>query len=327
MKFHKHIFPLIATILIAVFIISTGYHFLAKTGNRLSLSVNSITPIQSANNASYVFYQQADTDIVLFPWNYSENAISFTEYYGDTISAKDLIDTINLYDYLRYYFYRIIPGSQKAYIFDNDLSLSILMDYDNLEKYLTIYEDYYYFSRIIDIQNISYYLNVSFNSTGYIYAFQCREIRSDMEYSNDAMNNGNSDLTEFLNDDSNNYVNILLSDMCYLEGILSNYVLNTSNESDSRLNFTEDIYHEKFVQKQIDESSASTKNIDNYTKFTTYSSNGTILDTETDKDITTISYQIVKTQYEYLIVILEADVIIHYDPISHTFNGFNIKVT
>lgn len=314
MKKSKHMLPLIYTIIIAVLIIYTGYNILTMASKHLAEDTNNIETISSDNNDSYVFYSQTDNDIILFPWNYGNNAVSFSDYYDDYLKAEDIINTENLYAYLRYYFYRIIPESQQNYIFDNDLSLEEIMDFSNLEKYLTINNDYYFYSQIIDIYNQSYYLNVSFNSKGYIYAFQCREIRPQTEYSTDIMNSANSDLTSFLNDTSKNYVNFLLKDIYELGGILDNYVLNISKNSYSKLNFKEDIYYDKDTSvTNIYVNGTFTIKNDEKTEFNiSYGNN-------------TNSYQLIKTQYEYLVVMTDSNIILHYDPVLHTFNGFNIS--
>lgn len=316
MKNRKPIFSLIVTIFIAVLIILTGYNFLASAVKYLSSDTNEIVSVNDGNKESYVFYTNTDNDISLFPWNYSENAIKFSDYYASDVKASDIIDTINLYDCLRYYFYRIIPASQKEYIFSGDLSLATLMDFDNLEQYLTIYDDYYFFSQIIDIKNQSYYLNVSFNNNGYIYAFQCREIHANSDYSSDVMDSGNSDLTEFLNSNSGKYIDTVLEDISHLAGILSNYKINTADNSASRLNYLDEntelkIYDEIIEKEKLEGSSENDINSD--ISFSNNSSK--------------TSYQIIKTQYEFLVVISDADIILHYDPIAHTINGFNLKTS
>lgn len=315
MSRNKHILPLISTVIIAFLIIYTGYRVLAKAGTYLTTDNNNIVSISPENGQSYVFYSQADNDIVLFPWNYSNNAVSFTKYYDSSIYASDIINTVNLYEYLRYYFYRIIPEKYTNYIFSNDLSLAQIMDFDNLEKYITFNQGYYFYSKMIDIYDSSFYLSTAFNSRGYIYTFQCREIRQQTEYSTDIMNKANSDLTEFLNDNSMNYLGYLLKDIYELYGILDNYMLNTSYNSYSRLNFKEDIYYyeknpgksEIFTSSQLtdDYSDESSKYPD-----ISYSTNN--------------SYQLVKAQYEYLVIMTDLNIIVHYDPVSHIFNGFNI---
>lgn len=314
MSRNKHILPLISTVIIAFLIIYTGYRVLAKAGTYLTADNNNIISVSPDNGDSYVFYSQTDNDIVLFPWNYSNNAVSFINYYDSSLIASDIIDTLNLYEYMRYYFYRIIPEKQKNYIFSNDLSLAEIMDYDNLETYLTFNQGYYFYSHIIDINDSSYYLSVSFNSKGYIYSFQCREIRQQTEYSTDIMDKANSDLTEFLNDDSMNYSGYLLKDIYELYGILDNYMLNTLKNSYSRLNFKEDIYYDKslgkveiYISSQLNGNDSSENS--NYSDIS-YSTNN--------------SYQLVKTQYEYLVIMTDLDIILHYDPVSHIFNGFNI---
>lgn len=314
MSRNKHILPLISTVIIAFLIIYTGYRVLAKAGTYLTADNNNIISVSPDNGDSYVFYSQTDNDIVLFPWNYSNNAVSFINYYDSSLIASDIIDTLNLYEYMRYYFYRIIPEKQKNYIFSNDLSLAEIMDYDNLETYLTFNQGYYFYSHIIDINDSSYYLSVSFNSKGYIYSFQCREIRQQTEYSTDIMDKANSDLTEFLNDDSMNYSGYLLKDIYELYGILDNYMLNTLKNSYSRLNFKEDMYYDKslgkveiYISSQLNGNDSSENS--NYSDIS-YSTNN--------------SYQLVKTQYEYLVIMTDLDIILHYDPVSHIFNGFNI---
>lgn len=314
MKKYKHILPLISTVIIAVLIIYTGYNILARAGKYLVTDNNNIVTISSDKDDSYVFYSQTDNDIVLFPWNYSNNAVNFSDYYDFSLKASDVIETTNLYEYLRYYFYRIIPDSQKNYIFDNGLSLSEIMDYDNLEEYITINQGYYFYSHIITILNSSYYLNVSFNSNGYIYAFQCREIRPQTEYTTDIMARANSDLTSFLNDSSRNYIGVLLKDIYELYGFLDNYVLNISQASYSSLNFRDDIYYDKNFSK-----------LEVYTYDPESGTEVGIYDIDTSYMDNTNSYQLVKTQYEYLILMTNLNITIHYDPVSHTFNGFNIS--
>jgi hypothetical protein len=313
-RLYKTLLPLITTILLAFLIILTGYNILAKAGNNLADSKNSIVAMSDDDNSYYIFYSKNTGDISLFPWNYSNNTSPFISYYGSELSASDVIDTSTLYNNLRYYFYRCIDGTQKDYIYKSGLSLAEIMNYDKLEQFITVYGDYYFYSQIIDISKQSYSLNAAFNDEGYIYAFQCREIHADEDYTTKVMDKADTFLKSLLSNSSDGYLNIILSDITYLDGILSNYSLNTSTPS-SLLNYREE--YSSYIQSKISE-------YNNYTEYYDENNVNSIIIYNTNSNS---SCQLVKTQYEYLIVISDAEIVLHYDPINDIFNGFNLNIS
>ena len=321
----KNIISLLKTIILAFLIIGIGYKILAFAGNYFIYDNNIITSLPTDSNDSYVFYSQADNDITLFPWNYNNSSVSFSYYYGDDFAASDIVDSINLYDYLRYYFYRTIPSARVDYINSNNSSLSSIIDYENLEKYITISTvnpDYFFYDNTITIDNYSYRLNFSFNSTGYIYAFQCKEVHSDDDYTNDIMTFGNNCLSNLINlNDSKNLLAVL-NDMVYLSGDLKNYFLDITDSININLNYSEnaEVFNENDFNTTISIYDSEKKPEDGSEKYTENDSKMYYYSNSIKN-----SYQIIKTQNEFLVIFTDYNIVLHYDPLLRTFNGFNLS--
>lgn len=313
----KNILAFLKTIILASLIIVIGYKILAFAGNYFIYDKSKVSTLSSESKDSYVFYSQSDSDITLFPWNYSANSITFNKYYEEdgAILFSDIIDTDMLYNSIRYYFYKMIPASQKDHIFQSEGSLSNLINYDNIKQNISVSTaefDCFFYKGVITIGSFSYNLNFSFSSGGYIYSFQCQEIHSDEDYTNDIMTYANTCLSNLIYSDTSNDISSIESDILYLSGSLENYTLNITDFSDITLNFSQDWYDKYYSEEKYEDEGMSDNTYNKYRQ-----SNNEI---NSENNL----YQIIKAQNEYLIILSDSNIILHYDPLLRVFNGFNL---
>ena len=346
MKLKNSIFSFVKTIIFASVIIIAGYTILAKASRYIIRYDNKITSVAIEKNDSYVFYSQTDSDVTLFPWNYANNSVdtmTYSDFYMSNVDAftyditlSSIVDTGNLYDYLRYFFYRTIPPDLRKYMAANDISLSTVMDFTNLGNYVTVYSGsttYFFYKGRINIDKHSFDLDFSFDSSGFLYSFQCQRINSSDKYTDEVMKNGNKILSNLVSERNRDTLLLLVDDIIFLNDFLKNYYLNISSSSDISVNLEENAennlditinytndYYEKYLQDDssydIDEFEKKRK--DYYTKYFEYK----------DSDLTNDdqnSYQIVETKNEFLLILSDSNIVFHYDPLLHVFNGFNLS--
>lgn len=346
MKLKNSIFSFVKTIIFASVIIIAGYTILAKASRYIIRYDNKITSVAIEKNDSYVFYSQTDSDVTLFPWNYANNSVdtmTYSDFYMSNVDAftyditlSSIVDTGNLYDYLRYFFYRTIPPDLRKYMAANDISLSTVMDFTNLGNYVTVYSGsntYFFYKGRINIDKHSFDLDFSFDASGFLYSFQCQRINSSDKYTDKVMKNGNKILSNLVSERNRDTLLLLVDDIIFLNDFLKNYYLNISSSSDISVNLEENAennlditinytndYYEKYLQDDssydIDEFEKERK--DYYTKYFEYK----------DSDLTNDdqnSYQIVETKNEFLLILSDSNIVFHYDPLLHVFNGFNLS--
>lgn len=348
MKLKNSIFPFIKTIIFASVIIIAGYTILAKASNFIIRYDNKISPVAVEKNDSYIFYSQTDNDVTLFPWNYandSVDAMTYSDFYLNNvdefnydITLSSIVDTGNLYDYLRYFFYRTVSPDLRKYMTANDISLSTVMDFTNLGNYVTVYSGsttYFFYKGRINIDNYSFDLDFSFDSSGFLYSFQCQRINNSYSYTDEVMQNGNKVLSSLVSENNRDTLLLLVNDILFLNDFLKNYYLNISSSSDISVNLEEDAeisydisinytndYYEKYIMDDssydYDIEELEKNREENYDKYFKYR----------DADFTNDdqnSYQIVKTKNEFLLILSDSNIVFHYDPLLRVFNGFNLS--
>lgn len=344
MKRTNNFFAFIKTIIIASLIITIGYKFLAMAGKYFVDDNRGITPLSAENNDSYVFYSQADSDITLFPWNYYDSSISYHNFYNNSFgngddgddsyenTLSDFVDTTNLYNNLVYYFYKVIPTDQKNLILTTDSSLSELINFYYMEPNLrvdTTNSTLFYYNNNIDIGNYSYDLNFSFDYSGYLYSFQCQEIHNDEDYTNDIMTNGNTYLSNLVNDSGQKKISSIFDDIIYLLDMLDNYFIDASDSSDIKINIINE-NNIKYIEDKSDYDKANYDKTNN--QQSDYLSDGESEMPSNDGQSSNQylyseqnSYQIVKTHNEYLLILSDSNIVLHFDPLLRVFNGFNLS--
>lgn len=330
MKIKTNILSLFKTVIFATVIIISGYIILAKAGRCFTNYDNKTSPVSIADNTSYIFYTQANSDVKLFPYNYADNAIPYPEYYDESLTS--VVDTINLYDYIRYYFYRTIPNDSREYMTNNDISLASVMDFDNIAKYTTVSlsntgNAYFYYKGQITVQNNSYNLDFSFDDKGYLYSFQCQMITNENLYTDDVMDKGNNILSDLVADSNLDSFVLLANDIIFLTGNLKNYFVNSAGNNEIIINRNPDVENHS-IQTDIDIFTYEEKVEKNFFKLYENSEND-LYSTYSDYKYLTNesqnSYQIVRTKTEYLLILSDTNIVFHYDPLLHVFNGFNMS--
>lgn len=308
MKNFKNILLFIITLMLTCIIIYVGYRSLAIAGNYFIMSDNDIKTYPMENNDSYVFYSQSDSDIMLFPWNYYADSVSFIELYpeADSKQTNILPDTDYLYSQLRYYFYKTIPGHVKESILAADGSLYEIMDFSELAGKLKVKTvsniTYYYYNEIIVISGVNYRLSFSFNDSLLLFSFQCRQIVDTDTYSADNMRLGNECLSNFINYNEQSSLYLLLLDIFRNIDYLDNYVIKYTDSNNISLNFSEEEHN-----PMLSDSKTVTEEYSDYEA----------------KNASNSSYQIVETNDELLLILIDKHIVLHFDPISRMFNGFN----
>ena len=147
------------------------------------------------------------------------------------------------------------------------------------------------------------------------------------------MENGNKILSSLVSERNRDTLLLLVNDIIFLNDFLKNYYLNISSSSDISVNLEENTetnlditinytndYYEKYLQddSSYDIDEFEKEHEDYYTKYSKYK----------DSDLTNDdqnSYQIVKTKNEFLLILSDSNIVFHYDPLLHVFNGFNLS--
>lgn len=296
----SNISALIKTGLITFLIIILGYDLLALAGKYTIYNTDEISTFASNKNQSYVFYSSGNEGIVLFPWGDYEASVNamgyFSEMYLNQVSFDDFVDTINLYDNIRYYFYKVIPDDKVDYIYSQDTSLWEIMDYDNIGYNSTYYPSTYtyYYRREIIIANTKYKLEFSYDSSGYIYSFLCNEVTDENIYTEELIASGMDSLT-YLLENKSQYINLIINDVIYQENTIDNYQTNQAMYIDYE--------NETYEYKEDVEND--------------YANNIALDETQS------WSYQLIKLDTEILLLMSDYGIVFHYNPLNRTITGFN----
>lgn len=289
MKRKKNIFPIIKTILISVLIITLGYDLIAKAGFFLASSDSEIQTVANIRNDSYVFFSQSQEKFNLYPWNLSADAEPLSTSPTETeieIIYYQYFDKDVLYNNLNYYFRRFLTSNFISLTERYEISFYELIDFENIEKYLTYSStnDIFFYTEDVTIQNDIYTLSFTFNSDSYVTSFLCINTAYYTDYSEDVMNNGNRTLTDII-EKSPFFIEMILSDICSLNGDFDSY---------SVMNYYLYSGDEKEYEVILDNNSKST-------------------------------YQIIKLHNEFLLLVHDYNIVLHFDPLSKSFIGFNLS--
>lgn len=285
------------TLILASFIIIIGYNLLAYAGANIIVNDESAYPFSPDKENAYVFYSSNPQDIVLYPWNYYETAKNAIEFYP-SISSKendfsDFVDIYNLYDNIRYYFYKILSTEKVEYLYNTSSSLWKIIDFDRIcysSKYSPEIEIYFYKSQIM-IDNKGYTMEFSYNSDGELFSFLCDENTKETTLSNDIIDAGSNNISELLNTYPK-YIDIVINDIIYHEDILYDYQTKNAKQ------YIESIDDEYFYEyPDIQDNSTSNTNA--------------------------LSYQLIALDNEILLLMHDYGVVLHYNPLNYTFTGFN----
>lgn len=331
MKKIKNFLYLISTLIMACLIISIGYRSLNIAGNYFIVSENDITTLSTGNDNSYAFYSQADSDITLFPWNYYEESRPLSDVYlnADVYDESDsdvydILDSIiekdYLYENIRYYFYKTISSQSKEYINSIGSSLSELIKFDYIADYITVMStsmnDYFFYKNNVTVDYITYELSFSFDLSGNFLSFQCRQIEpSLLSDSPEMMEYGTKYLSNFITQNEQSDLGTLLTDIEYHANILENYTLHLSGdnyiylEEKNDKTSTQSIYIESDMLRENEYYDKIYSYDYSYFDFSQFVNNS--------------SYQIVETNNELLLILIDNNIVLHFEPSTRRFNGFN----
>lgn len=286
---------MVITLLSAVLIITIGYKALAFAGDFILKNDTEISYLPTDNITTYVFYSQSEDEINLYPWNYYHDAISFQNYMEDDLHTLESFDIWSLYNSLIFYFYRMVPDETASYLYKEDIKLYDRIDFFNIEKDLFVKivnnEPIFYYSKDMKIYDKTYNLRFAF-SQSYLLSFEIKLV-SNTVLSSEQMDSSKQFLTDYINSTENNSIAMIYYDILSQRGFYDSYSLLTNN-------FNNDKLHDSEKQYFIDESEDIAKNS---------------------------SYQLIDNDNEFLIVLLENNVVIHFDPVTSMITGFNLSET
>lgn len=325
---------LIITFLMAAAIILIGSQLLAIIGSYLVTSDTTVKTYSIDDNDYYMFYTQSDSDITLFPWNYyNPEGVNFYDYFEELTAdydfdynIDDYVNIDNLYDSIRYYFYQSVPHARQ-YVLEEDSSLYVIMDFDNIFKKITMAKDssgiYYFYNEPVTINNQTYNISFALNSRFELLSFQCYNMLDSNAYTPEIISAGKKSITNFINGNNQVNLNLLITDLQNAAGILTSYELHYISQTDEyTVDVADDIYN-YFYDIDI---------YDNYKEY--YSNNISEKDYMilTDLELydsaisepVTYSYQVVETENDIMIIVLDANIVIHFDPVMQVFTGFNM---
>ncbi len=277
---------LLITLLSTILIITIGYKALAFAGDFFLKNDAEISYLTTDNLTTYVFYSQSEDELNLFPWNYYYDVVTFHSYIGKDVPASYFIDTWDLYHSLTYYFYRMVPEETALLLYKEDISLYERMDFSALENDL--------FVKIVNNEPVFFYSkNLNLPDRTYslrftfsqsgLLSFEIKSVSGTLP-SDEQMSKAKEFLTDYINSDENNSITTIYSDIFSQKGIYDSYSLNNNN------------YNKDLFDLEVN-------------KYETITQNS--------------SYQLIENDNEFLIVLLENNAVIHYDPVTSMITGFN----
>lgn len=318
MKNKQVIKSFIATILITIIILVTGYNILAKAGKYYLNLDGKITKLSTDLGVDYVFYSQSDDDLKLYPWNYYDLAVKFCET-PEMLNSENLFDLNGIYKQVTYYFYRTLPQNICQYIYDKDsipLSTRICFDSFLNDIYVSVVngEAFYFYQKEIAIDSVHYQLTFSFNSASKINSFQIENIKNKSNVSSSDLDNGKSFLSTYIDIKDKNYLSLISYDILTNKNLFENYSLEKS------------YYNYEYTNElQSSEKSEINDNFTDSSIIINKDNNAGLSGIEEEKIYDKTSYQIVETKDEILIILLESNTVLHFDPISKMITGFNLS--
>lgn len=284
---------MLITLLSTILIITIGYKALAFAGEFFLRNDTEIRYLATDNLTTYVFYSQSEDELKLYPWNYYYDTVSFQDYIGKDIPASYFIDTWELYNSITYYFYRMIPEKTASLLYEEDIALYDRINFSDLAKDLFVKivnnESVFYYSKDLNLPDRTYNLRFTFSQSGLL-SFEIKPL-SDTLLTEEQMDRSKQFLTEYINSDESNSIAIIYSDIFTQRGLYDSYSLINSA-------YSKDKYDSESNEKEniIDENESITKNS---------------------------SYQLIENDNEFLIILLENNSVIHYDPVTSMITGFN----
>lgn len=292
---------------------------------------NKIDRLPTGNSASYVFYSESEDYVTLYPWTYCYDTTSFREIFGPEALASDIFNTDNtdyLYDNLTYYFYRMVPGDVRDFLYNKDnknIRLSDRINYEDIESDLKVKQVdddlIFYYSKDFPISNQTYNLSFSFMNDFQILSFQIKPV-SNPTLSKDDINSAKEFLSGYINSSDNFSIFDIYYDILYKTYSYELYLLKDDNTGDNEISpYDENDSASETSRSIVISEDAKTELIERI-KSTINSDNDYLLDRSS---LENTSYQLVYTNNEFLIIFLENNIVLHYDPITSMITGFNLS--
>lgn len=287
-----------------IFVAST---IVEKIGEVVLGKSTGIEQLASGNEGRYIFYSQAEDSVELYPWNYYEDSRMFQQEYGKEIYASDMFDIDELYSNITYYFYKMLPEQVRIEVYNEDKSLSQRMDYNHIEEKLFVKfvngNPIYFYEDAIDILGEMYIFKFSFDKTARLLSFELyakemvwnEELQIYEEVADQDFEYEKNQLTTYFNESDNIRWFEIYYDIYYMANETIDYSFDPS-----RLEYT---------FEEIEEDSYA------------------IADKEYVSEIVggiqSTSYQIVEAKNELLIIFLDNNFVLHYNPVTKMIQGFH----
>ncbi len=305
------------TLLSTILIITIGYQVLAYAGASFLKNDNEITRLSTENATTYVFYSQSEDEITLYPWTYNYDTTPFFQYFGSKIYASDVFDIWKLYDSLTFYFYRMVPEDILIYLYEEDITLSQRMNYVDVEYDLTVKsvnnELIFFYSKDLIINDQTLNLSFAFNQDCQLLSFQIKP-SSSAALSDEDVNSGKQFLTDYINSAKSDSISYIYYDIINQAGLCDSYSLKNT---DSDLN--------SYIIKEVFDTGTSEKNEELKLSLLEKEEHGDAYTSIDDALTKNSSYQLVDTDNEFLIILLENNIVLHYDPTNSMISGFNLS--
>lgn len=331
MKARTIVISYIVTVLSVILIINAGYRLLAYAGKKCSIINETALPVSNQSSDTYIFFSETNDDISLYPWNRFAEAEPYAKLYGIADVYK-IFAFDKMYDSILYYLYKTLPEDIMAYITTNNVSLWKCLGFDMMENHLKVTSDnlfatYLFYTNSFHIKKQYFTLKCAFDTNCDILSFQlihdeARQAQDSIQ-DIDILDTSKNYLSNYLNDSERNQIPGILYDILSNENLYSNYTLNNT------LN--------PVKQPQTNEEPTTALQDPNETasegKDTIMEYDGQYIEKYEDeleflKEVLTtiqkeVSYQIVSTDDEILIILIEYDMVLHYDPYSDMIVGFH----
>lgn len=303
MKLKHSIFSNSITFLLTILILIGSYKLLTYAGQNITAANNNFIPVEideAQKSNPYIFYSDAQDTIELYPWNLYYDTVKLsdeTDNYDYIIDYKFLISEM-----IYYYFERMISPATLDHLYNSANHFDFFKEIDlySIENYIEVKHTYdgniFFYSKDILLGTSSYLLRFAFTDKYQILSFELSPNISP-DTLTDSIDSGKDFLSEYIKDQKNNCLPIILDDIINKNNLCSTYSIK-------KLELTE-IYDIPSSETEDYELKLSEEISYLFPKET--------------------SYQIINAENKLLIVMLDNNVILHYDPINNIICGFNVS--
>lgn len=295
--------------------------------------------------------------------NYYDYLSNYSQLYRDELDLRDYMNVEKLYKKIEYSFYKSMPEAKELidtslydimkfnniaydlsvsneasglyFFYTKTISFEVEIE-DNTNSETTDNNEYedtdtenFETEYLNDTENdsekepetrtYSYDLSFAFNSKLELLYFKCCPTHNNSEYTSTTFSIAKNQLTNLINFNPGS-LSMLICDMLYQNNILQNY--NLVRISDNNYTFT---VSDSYGEPADDDSTIGNNEYDSYDDIPNDNKASGVSDEELSEIAKKLSQnQIIETNNEILIIIMNCNIVLHFDPLEKAFTGYNL---